>query len=164
MCKFEDVKMCRFGKHFAVSIFMIMWFSTTVNSQTNINWNIQSPIVHNFVHRLEYQPLDSLLPFLSKELQEDSATKADLQEATAYLKRVSCKCEWQIMRFATGYECRYGDDNRSRLIVYVTFGEGQLLKTISKIKIYDEAGMKKNGIETSPIPPPPPPPPSPKPR
>lgn len=76
-----------------VLFFVLMWGAGVMQAQSTDNWQIRSAIVKDFTKRLETQPVDSLLQFLSPELKKDSIALSDLRLAGNILSNASCKVQ-----------------------------------------------------------------------
>lgn len=172
MCKFEDVKMCRFSNKFLVALLVLIISSGSMHAQNTDDLADQFARTYRFIEMLPTQNFDSISTLLTTQLKSDTVVKADILKAGSFVAKGKSSMIWVYERLSThSIECRYIDrdnEHKTLLLITLTFGQGILSSTISSIHILDEVALKKTGQDSEPIDFPPPateaPPPTPKPR
>src|ERR1044072_8629514 len=116
MCKFENVQMCRYGKHLLASFVIIVFFSCSVFGQSSVQFYQAC----KFTQLLSLQNFDSIAPLLSNELKGDSATKASITSAGKFVAQGQGSMYWVYERLdQNSITCSYIDrnnENRPQLL------------------------------------------------
>ena len=154
MCRCGNVQMCRWGKSPLVVIVLFVMLSVSGYSQSSGSGSNQFYLPKKFIDLLIFQRCDSIPSLLSEEIRHDSIVKANICTACTYVSKGSTSMHWICKQTgSSSFACHYVDrdqDNKTRLLIILTYGEGAQANMIVAVKVFDEAQLTQPKIGLTP--------------